>query len=82
MLKQPAVGNLIRDLRGVVGLTQEQFAAEVGVTYNTVNRWERGHMQPSPLALKQIDRILQETICSPSPHASDQIDGLVAKYEL
>lgn len=44
----------------MTGLTQEQFAARLGVTYNTVNRWERGRMQPSPLALKQIEQILSE----------------------
>jgi DNA-binding transcriptional regulator YiaG len=40
-------------------LTQEQFAAELGVVYPTVNRWENGHAQPSPLALKKIEEMLQ-----------------------
>ena len=43
-----------------LALTQEQFAAVLGVVYPTVNRWENGHAQPSPLALKQIERMLQE----------------------
>jgi len=29
----------IKRLRIQLGLTQEQFAAKVGVTYSTVNRW-------------------------------------------
>ena len=32
-LKQPHFGYLIRELRQEMGLTQEQFAAELGVVY-------------------------------------------------
>ncbi|GAB4324719.1 MAG: hypothetical protein Kow0074_17920 [Candidatus Zixiibacteriota bacterium] len=35
-------------------LTQKKFAAKLGVTYPTINRWENGLAKPSPLALKQI----------------------------
>jgi putative transcriptional regulator len=38
--KQAEVGQLIREVRLLTGLTQEQFAAAVGVTYPTVNHWE------------------------------------------
>ena len=30
----------IKELRTTLGLTQEQFAAKLGVTFTTVNRWE------------------------------------------
>lgn len=33
---------MIRDLRDKRGLTQEEFAAKVGITFSTVNRWENG----------------------------------------
>jgi putative transcriptional regulator len=59
-LKQPEVSSFIYELRTLTGLTQEQFAAKLGVTYNTVNRWERGRMQPSPLAMKQVEGLLSE----------------------
>ena len=59
-LKQPRIGKLIRELRFESGLTQEQFAAELGVVFPTVNRWENGHAQPSPLALKGIEIILNQ----------------------
>jgi DNA-binding transcriptional regulator YiaG len=39
-LKQPEVGGLIKELRLHTGLTQEQFATDLGVTYSTINRWE------------------------------------------
>ena len=40
----------IRDARQRLGLTQEQFAHALGVTFSTVNRWENGHVIPSRLA--------------------------------
>ena len=49
------IPEMIRELRGDLGLTQEQFAAKVGVTYTTVTRWENGKGQPSPLAMLRIE---------------------------
>lgn len=59
-LKQPEVGKLIRELRLLTGLTQEQFAATLGVTYPTINRWENGRSKPSPLAIEKIEVQLHE----------------------
>ncbi len=56
-IKQPEIGKLIRELRLACGLTQEQFAASLGVAYPTVNRWENGHVQPSPLARQKIEEL-------------------------
>lgn len=42
---------LTREVRGRLGLTQEKFAARLGVTLPTVNRWENGRAKPSPLAV-------------------------------
>ena len=42
VVKQPEIGGLIREFCLLTGLTQEQFAAYLGVTYGTVNRWENG----------------------------------------
>ena len=46
---------MIRKLRGKLGMTQEKFAAKIGVTFSTVNRWENGKSSPSPLALKRVE---------------------------
>lgn len=59
-MKQPEVGHIIRDLRLLAGLTQEQFAASLGVTYSTINRWENGRSQPSPLAMEKLERMLKQ----------------------
>lgn len=45
---------LVRSLWGRTGLTQEEFAARLEVTFPILNRWENGHASPSPLALRQI----------------------------
>jgi transcriptional regulator with XRE-family HTH domain len=51
------ISKSIRKRRISLGLTQEQFAAKVGVTYSTVNRWENGKTIPSPLALQRINEL-------------------------
>lgn len=58
--KDIAVAEMIRKLRARLGLTQEQFAAQVGVTWSTVNRWENGRGKPSPLAMRRIEEMQTE----------------------
>lgn len=58
--KQPTIGQLVRELRQVMNLSQEKFAEHLGMTFPTINRWENGHSTPSPLALKQIDILLEQ----------------------
>ena len=60
MVGDKDVSSLIRELRFRTGLTQEKFAAKLGVTFPTINRWENGHAKPSPLALKQIEMLVRE----------------------
>ncbi|WP_341530531.1 helix-turn-helix transcriptional regulator [Nostoc sp. UHCC 0302] len=72
IINQPEVGKLIRELRICTGLTQEKFAASLGVTYPTANRWENGHARPSPLAMQKIETLLQKL--------DDQGQKLLAKY--
>jgi transcriptional regulator with XRE-family HTH domain len=45
---------LVKGLRGRLGLTQEQFAHEVGVTFSTVNQWENGRRRPQPFLVKRL----------------------------
>jgi putative transcriptional regulator len=71
-INQPEVGQIIRDLRLAFGLTQEQFAATLGVTYTTINRWENGRSKPSPLAMEKIEGMLEEM--------GDKGKDLLAKY--
>jgi transcriptional regulator with XRE-family HTH domain len=56
---QPEIGKLVRSLRLETGLTQEQFAAQLGVTFPTINRWENNRAKPSPLAVEKIEKMVR-----------------------
>jgi DNA-binding transcriptional regulator YiaG len=60
LVKKTEIGGLIREFRLLTKLTQEQFAAYLGVTYATVNRWENERSQPSPMAMDKIEQKLGE----------------------
>jgi putative transcriptional regulator len=50
----------IIELRHQLGMTQEQFAMKLGVTTSSVCRWERGESQPSPLAIRIIELMINQ----------------------
>lgn len=58
MLDKEMSGDEIRSLRKKLGLTQEEFAHAVAVTFSTVNRWENGHAKPSKLARRAIEGLV------------------------
>ncbi len=60
MNSQKDIPRLVRELRKRTGLSQEKFAARIGVTFPTINRWENGKAKPSPLGLKQIEELLKD----------------------
>lgn len=51
-------GTEIKDLRKTLGYTQAKLAGELGVTSNTVARYERDELKPSPPVLKLL-RLLE-----------------------
>ncbi|HHE73973.1 MAG TPA: XRE family transcriptional regulator [Desulfobacteraceae bacterium] len=59
MNAQTDIPRLVRELRDRTGLTQEKFAARLGVTFPTINRWENGRARPSPLAMEKIEALLR-----------------------
>ena len=59
MNAQADIPLLVREIRDRTGLTQEKFAAKLGVTFPTVNRWENGRAKPSPLAMQRIEELLR-----------------------
>jgi len=63
---------MIREVRARLELTQEKFAARLGVTLPTINRWENGRTKPSPLAIQN----LRELISSMDEEGKD----LMAKF--
>lgn len=53
-MEETNIPGLVKRLRERMGLTQEQFAREVGVTFSTVNQWENGRRRPQPFLLKRL----------------------------
>lgn len=57
MNRQPEnVPDQVKDIRRQLGLSQEDLAHALGVSFATVNRWENGKTAPSKLARRQIER--------------------------
>ena len=38
-------------------ITQEELAAKLGVSFATVNRWERGHHEPTIKAKRKLTKL-------------------------
>lgn len=53
----------IKRIRKSLGLTQTEFAGLVGVSFQTVNRWEGGHFDPSgcpSFFIGALEKIIKE----------------------
>jgi transcriptional regulator with XRE-family HTH domain len=51
---------LVKEIRKRLALTQLQFAQSLGVSFQSVNRWERAKTKPLPIVLKQIEVMVRE----------------------
>ena len=56
------IGENIRSYRKKNGLTQEEFAERLGVTYQSVSRWENGATYPDLELIPSISELLGVTI--------------------
>lgn len=59
-MKNKDVSNLIKKLRDKLDLTQEQFAQKVGVTFSTINNWEKGTRTPHPFLFQRLLEMAEE----------------------
>jgi transcriptional regulator with XRE-family HTH domain len=50
----------LRHLRKKRGWSQEELARNLGVSLNTVQRWEMGRNKPSRLAIEKLQTFLKE----------------------
>ncbi len=78
MNTQVDIPSLVRELRERTGLTQEKFAAKLGVTFPTINRWENGRAKPSPLAMQKIEDMLR----SMGDRGSDLLSKIIGQDKL
>ena len=49
----------IKQIREELLLTQEEFAKKLGVSFETVNRWENGRHEPTMKAKRKIKRLYE-----------------------
>jgi len=47
-------------MRHQLGLSQEDLAHQLGVSFSTINRWENEKTAPSKLACSRIEQFLSE----------------------
>jgi len=59
-IDQSELADLVRETRQRLKLSQVKFAAKLGVSFQSVNRWENGRTKPLPIALKQIEHLLHQ----------------------
>jgi ribosome-binding protein aMBF1 (putative translation factor) len=46
---------MVKDVRRQLGLSQEELAHELGVSFATINRWENARTVPFKLARSQFE---------------------------
>lgn len=56
----PSLPHILRALRAKLNLTQEQLAAQLGVSFATVNRWEGGGSKPQRAQAEAIQALVEE----------------------
>jgi putative transcriptional regulator len=57
--------SLVKEIRTVRGLTQEQLARELDVTFSTVNCWENGKHRPIRALASALLRMAQDVGITP-----------------
>ncbi|MEP0855603.1 helix-turn-helix transcriptional regulator, partial [Trichocoleus sp. DQ-U1] len=60
VIDQSDLTSLVRETRQRLELSQTKFAQKLGVSFQSVNRWENGRTKPLPIALKQIEHLLHQ----------------------
>ena len=55
MIDQRNLQKLVKEVRDQLGLSQEELAHALGVSFASINRWENGKTSPSKLARVQFD---------------------------
>lgn len=51
------IPKLVRSLRDKNDWSQEALSRELGISFSTVNAWERGKREPHPYLLKRLQEL-------------------------
>jgi transcriptional regulator with XRE-family HTH domain len=47
-------GDLVKEIRKELSISQEQLARDLNISFSTINRWENGKTLPSRLARHRL----------------------------
>ena len=50
----------ILELRSKLNISQHELANLLGVSFQSVNRWENGHFEPTKIIKVKVDKLLKE----------------------
>lgn len=62
----------IRTIRKTLGLSQERFAQKLGVSFATVNRWEKGRAKPTGLSVGILESVRMAEAPGTDPNKSEE----------
>ncbi|MBQ9995300.1 MAG: helix-turn-helix transcriptional regulator, partial [Clostridia bacterium] len=79
------IGENVRRLRGERGLTQEELADFLGVTFQAVSKWERGLAYPDvetiPVIANYFGVTIDELMGNSRIRAEERITAYLEEYE-
>lgn len=79
------IGQVIREKRRLLGLTQEELANRLGVTAPAVNKWERGSSLPDITLLGPIARLLgvslEELLCFQEELSEQELSAILEQAD-
>lgn len=50
----------ILELRSKLNISQHELANILGVSFQSVNRWENGHFEPTKIVKVRVDKMLKD----------------------
>jgi len=54
----------IRRLRAKLNMSQTELANFIGVSFSSVNRWEKGHHEPTIIAKEKLKQLFKDNCIS------------------
>ena len=61
-IQQDSFPERVKNVRTTLGLSQEELAHELGVSFSTINRWENRQTKPIKLARLQFESFCKRMI--------------------
>jgi transcriptional regulator with XRE-family HTH domain len=72
----------VRDLRGRLGLTQQQFAACLGLSTVSISRWEHDHTKPTG-GTEILVALVERAVARHGPeHVVDKLQNLFRSNDI